>query len=94
MDTRTAWTRDLPARPGYFEVWDPHRRINRIVNVFETPNGALAVRNFCNCKYAFLVRMWELPCFVDTHWRGPLHVPEGVGPTGECVLPHCDEAAA
>lgn len=91
MHPATAWTKEHPTQPGYYELWDPHRGINRIVHVFRTPDGALAVRNFCKCKYAFLLRMWMLPCFASTHWRGPLHVPEGVAADqSTCLIPTCD----
>ena len=92
MGRANAWTDRLPAQAGFYEVWDPHRQINRIVRVFKTPNGALAVKNFCQCRYAFLVQMWRLPCFKDTHWRGPIHVPDGLPNTTECLLPNCEPA--
>ena len=94
MDKTAAWTPSLPTTPGYYELWDPRRDIDRIVHLFRTRDDRLAVRNFCRCKYAFLLRMWELPCFRRTHWRGPLHVPHHLPPdrTG-CLLPHCDQQA-
>ena len=94
MKTKSVWTTDRPGVAGYYEVWDPKRGINRIVHVFRAKQGALAVRNFCRCKYAFLVQMWALPCFQGTHWRGPILVPEGVGVTEACALPHCSEGSA
>lgn len=96
MNASDAWTETRPAQPGYFEVWDPRRGINRIVRVFRARDGRLAVRNFCRCKYAFLVDMWALPAFAGTHWRGPLVVPDALPADLEhhegCALPHCDHA--
>ncbi len=89
-----AWTGDLPRQAGFHEVWDPRRGINRIVLIFRTSEGLLAVRNFCACKYAFLLRMWQLPCFSGTHWRGPLHIPDALDMQGRgCLLPGCESAA-
>ena len=90
-----AWTSNLPTQAGFHEVWDPRRNINRIVQIYRTPGGSLAVRNFCPCKYAFLIQMWELPCFAGTHWRGPIHVPDGLNTKErDCLLQGCAEAAS
>ena len=94
MNASDAWTAERPQQSGYYEIWDPRRGINRIVRVFQSRGGGLAVRNFCSCKYAFLLDMWALPCFGGTHWRGPLLVPDSLpetfGTTAGCALPNCD----
>jgi hypothetical protein len=69
------WTAQLPARAGWYEINDPDRGVNRIVRVFRARNGELAVGNSCPCKHAFYLRMWLLPCFRGTVWRGPVEVP-------------------
>ena len=74
------WTSRLPARPGWFELRDERRRVHRFVRVFRTAGGELAVANPCACKHAFHLRMWLLPCFRGTRWRGPVEVPGHLPP--------------
>ena len=85
------WTAQLPARPGWFEIWDGRRSVNRLVRVFRAENGELAVANTCRCRHAFYLRMWLLPCFQGTVWRGPVevpdHLPEDVGAPGRTSSP-------
>lgn len=93
MNPAAAWTNERPEEPGFYELWDPQRGINRIVQLFVTTKGQLAVRNFCRCKYAFLIQMWDHRCFRDTHWRGPIHVPDGIDAAqAACLLPNCGTA--
>lgn len=88
MDTADSrWTNERPEAEGYYEIWDPRRRLNQIVHVVPAPAGPLAVRNFGDGGHVYLLDMWSLPDFFGTHWCGPLLIPGAVSAGGEaCSL--------
>jgi hypothetical protein len=72
------WTPSLPHEPGFWELWDPTCRVNRIVEVIVDGLGRLVIR-------APRGGLRDLPLDVfprdpahGTRWCGPIRVPEAL----------------
>jgi hypothetical protein len=70
------WTRTLPDQPGFWELWDPTCRVNRIVEVIVDGLGRLAIRAPRGGVRDLPLDLFPRDPAHGTSWCGPIVVPD------------------
>jgi hypothetical protein len=70
------WTRSLPDEPGFWELWDPTCRVNRIIEIYAEPGGALVIRAPRGGVRDLPLRLFPRNPAHGISWCGPIRVPD------------------